>query len=83
MLRPGVASHLGELVSTRVTVNSQETSVTDTHAYAAAVRKEYLDGVEDTYKTALEDGRAKAPGVNPGAVTDEILLAAIADINTV
>lgn len=61
-----VAMALGTLVSTPITVNGENTSITAVHAYAAAVRKEYLD-----------DARAMAPGLNPGAVTDAHLSAAV------
>src|SRR5688572_3763449 len=61
-----VASNLGRLVSTRVTVGGSETSLTEVHAYADAVRKE-----------TLKDERLLPPGLNPGAVTDEMLQAAV------
>lgn len=64
--RAWVGQHLAELVSTGVVVNGENTSVTATYAYAAAVREEYL-----------ADERALPPGKNPGAVTDPILLAAV------
>lgn len=61
-----VDAQLGRLVSIPITVAGQATSVTDVHAYANAVRKEYL-----------ADSRALPAGLNPGAVTDDHLRAAI------
>jgi len=61
-----VMSHLPELVSTPVTVSGEDTSITATYSYAAAVRREHL-----------ADPRALPPGSNPGAVTDPILATAI------
>ena len=61
-----VATALGTLVSHPIEVNGETTSLTAVHAYAAAVRKEYL-----------EDERALPPGLNPGAVTDAHLAAAV------
>lgn len=62
-----ILSNLGALVSAPITVNGEATSITAVHAYANAVRKEYL-----------ADDRALPPGVNPGAVTDLHLAAAVA-----
>ena len=64
-----VAGNLGALISHPIIVNGEETSVTKVHAYAAAVRKEHL-----------ADERALPPGLNPGAVTDDHLAAAIAAV---
>lgn len=61
-----VAVALGALVSKPIEVNGETTSLTAVHAYAAAVRKEYL-----------ADDRSLPPGLNPGAVTDAHLLAAV------
>lgn len=61
-----VATALGKLVSQPIEVNGETTSLTAVHAYAAAVRKEYL-----------ADDRALPPGQNPGAVTDAHLQAAV------
>ena len=56
-----------EITSTRYMIwDGQSTTVTAVHAYADAVRKDYL-----------ADTRAMAPGLNPGAVTDDHLLAAV------
>lgn len=54
------------LVAVPVTVSGENTSITATYAYAAAVRDEYL-----------ADERALPPGKNPGAVTDPVLSAAV------
>ncbi|QDH93280.1 hypothetical protein QC999_gp70 [Microbacterium phage Cressida] len=64
-----VASALGALISRPITVNGEQTSVTQVHAYAAAVRREHL-----------ADPKALPPGLNPGAVTDDHLRAAIAAV---
>jgi len=68
ILSPAAAidGQLGRIVSTPITVAGQETTVTAVHAYANAVRSEYLS-----------DTRALPPGLNPGAVTDDHLRAAI------
>ena len=55
-----------ELISREITVNGEQSTITQVHAYAAAVRKEYL-----------ADERALPPGLNPGAVTDAHLQAAV------
>lgn len=67
--RAWVLQHLPRLVAAGVTVNGENTSITATYAYAAAVRAEYL-----------ADPRTLPPGKNPGAVTDPILDAAIAEV---
>lgn len=64
--RSRVSVALGRLVSSPIQVNGETTSLTAVHAYAAAVRKEYLS-----------DERALPPGQNPGAVTDAHLAAAV------
>ena len=61
-----VEASIGKIVSTPIEVSGQSTTVTAVHAYADAVRKDYL-----------ADTRAMAPGLNPGAVTDDHLLAAV------
>lgn len=61
-----VAAVLGSLVSQEIVVNGERTSITAVHAYASAVRGEYLS-----------DSRALLPGLNPGAVTDAHLAAAV------
>lgn len=61
-----VASALGTLVSRPIEVHGELVSLADVHAYAAAVRREYLS-----------DERAMPPGLNPGAVTDDHLRAAV------
>lgn len=64
-----VAAKLGALVSASVEVGGQPTSVAAVHAYAADVRRIHL-----------ADDKALPPGLNPGAVTDEILAAAITTV---
>lgn len=61
-----VVSNLGALISKPVTVNGEETTVTKVHAYATAVREELL-----------ASDAAMPPGLNPGAVTDDHLRAAL------
>ena len=61
-----VYNNLGALMATPITVNGEETTVTAVHAYAAAVRREHLAAPQ-----------ALPPGLNPGAVTDAHLHAAI------
>lgn len=61
-----IGAHLPELVSQPVEVASAETSITAVHAYAAQVRAELF-----------ASAAALPPGLNPGAVTDDILRAAI------
>jgi hypothetical protein len=65
-----VGQNLAALVAATVDINGG-TSITATYAYAANVRREHL-----------ADSRAIAPGLNPGAVTDDILNAAIAAVRT-
>jgi hypothetical protein len=62
-----VASRFGALVSAEVEVYGQSTSVGKVHAHAAGVRRELM-----------ESEAAMPPGLNPSAVTDEILRAALA-----
>lgn len=64
-----VVSNLGALISRPIVVNGEETTVTTVHAYAAAVRRDLL---------ASE--AAMSPGLNPGAVTDDHLRAALAAV---
>ena len=64
-----VVSVLGSLISKTVTVNGEETSLAQVHAYAASVRRDLL---------ASE--AAMPPGLNPGAVTDDHLRAALAAV---
>lgn len=64
-----VAGSLGALVSRPITVNGEQTSLTAVHAYASAVRSELL-----------EDDRLLPPGLNPGAVTDAHLTAAVLEV---
>ena len=64
-----VVSVLGSLISKTVTVNGEETSLAKVHAYASAVRRDLL---------ASE--AAMPPGLNPGAVTDDHLRAALATV---
>lgn len=61
-----VAQNIGKLVSASIVVNGETTSIAAVHAYAADVRDQYL-----------ADERAMSPGLNPGAVTDVILAAAL------
>jgi len=61
-----VVTNLGSLISHTVTVNGEDTSLAKVHAYAAGVRRDLL---------ASE--AAMPPGLNPGAVTDDHLRAAI------
>ncbi|QHB37030.1 hypothetical protein QDA00_gp73 [Microbacterium phage Matzah] len=61
-----VVSVLGTLISRPIIVNGEETTITRVHAYAAGVRREHL-----------ADDRALPPGLNPGAVTDDHLRAAL------
>lgn len=64
--RSAVAQVLGKLVSAPIVVNGETTSLTTVHAYASAVRKDLL-----------ESEAAMPPGLNPGAVTDDHLRAAL------
>ncbi|AWY06049.1 hypothetical protein SEA_ROBSFEET_42 [Microbacterium phage RobsFeet] len=64
-----VVSNLGTLISKPITVNGEETTLTKVHGYASAVRRDLL---------ASE--AAMPPGLNPGAVTDDHLRAAIAAV---
>lgn len=61
-----IVSKLGQLVSVPVEVASQTSNITKVHEYAAQVQRE-----------TLASSAAMPPGLNPGAVTDEILRAAI------
>jgi hypothetical protein len=61
-----VYDSLGALMAAPISVNGEETSITAVHAYAAAVRREHLAAPQ-----------AQPPGLNPGAVTDAHLHAAI------
>ncbi len=61
-----VSAVLPKLVSSTISVNGEETTLTTVHAYAAAVRRDLL-----------ESEAALPPGLNPGAVTDAHLEAAI------
>ncbi|QBI98124.1 hypothetical protein SEA_FIREMAN_41 [Microbacterium phage Fireman] len=61
-----IASNLGTLISRTITVNGEETTLTKVHAYADGVRR-----------NLLASEAAMPPGLNPGAVTDEHLRAAI------
>lgn len=64
-----VVSALGTLISRTIIVDGEETSLAKVHAYAANVRRDLL---------ASE--AAMPPGLNPGAVTDDHLRAAIAAV---
>ena len=64
-----IPANLGALISRPIEVNGELTSVTEVHAYADLRRREYL-----------ADDRALPPGLNPGAVTDTHLAAAIAAV---
>lgn len=57
---------LGALLTAQV---AGDQTIVDAHAYADSVRKEYL-----------ADERALPPGINPGAVADAHLAAAIAAV---
>lgn len=61
-----ITQAIGRLISVPIVVNGEQTSLTAVHAYAAAVRREHL-----------ADDKALAPGLNPRAVTDAHLRAAI------
>lgn len=65
-----IVSSLGAIISAPIKVNGEDTTVTAVHAYADAVRKEALAAIP------------APPGLNPGAVTDDHLRAAIAAIVT-
>ncbi|MBS1674373.1 MAG: hypothetical protein JSS74_10455 [Actinobacteria bacterium] len=65
-----VEQAMGRLVAAPITVHGEATSVTAVHAYANAVRKDALAAVP------------APPGLNPGAVTDDHLGAAVAAILT-
>lgn len=64
-----VVANLGALVSRQIEVDGSPTSIADVHAYAADVREQYL-----------ADEKAMSPGLNPGAVTDVILNAALTEV---
>lgn len=61
-----VATALGKLVSKTIEVNGETTSITAVHAYANSVRNQLL-----------ASDAAMPPGLNPGAVTDAHLQAAV------
>lgn len=64
-----VVQNLGALISKPITVNGEETTVTKVHGYASQVRAELL-----------ASAAALPPGLNPSAVTDDHLRAAIAAV---
>lgn len=64
--RSAIPSALPALISAAITVGGEEQTITALHAYASDVRRDLL---------ASE--AAMPPGLNPGAVTDEHLTAAI------
>ena len=75
-----VMESLPSLIAIPIIVNGEETTVTHVHAYAASVRREYLAEVQAAHESALADPRALAPGLNPGAITDDHLRAALAAV---
>lgn len=67
--RTAVMTALPDLIAKPIEVNGEETTITTVHAYADSVRRDYL-----------ADERALPPGLNPGAVTDDHLAAAISAV---
>lgn len=63
-----IVANLGGLISREIEVNGATTLAT-VHAYAAAVRRDHL-----------ADEKAMPPGLNPGAVTDDHIRAAISAV---
>ncbi|WP_295035737.1 hypothetical protein [uncultured Microbacterium sp.] len=63
--QPQIDQNMGLIVAATVTVGDQETSITRVHAYAAG-----------QYQAAI-DALPPRPGLNPAAVTDPILTAAV------
>lgn len=64
-----IATNLGTMISKEIEVNGEMTTLAEVHAYASDVREDYLS-----------DERAMPPGLNPGAVTDVHLAAAVAAV---
>lgn len=61
-----IEQRMGSIISAEIEVGGETTTITDVHAYAAGVREDLL-----------MDERLLSPGLNPGAVTDPHLVAAL------